>query len=1480
MIPKELHHNWECSLEDTGQIEFGSSWVVEMVLLEKVSRRESRYDVRKQSKGRKLSPWCLDYITRCSRETNEKTALRKVGIPSTNGKAQPSPSATLAVNKPQGQGRVGQDSIETPKFCQLGQSLILNHFTTSFRPLFCRRAIYLRLRRGSRTTGGNNSTDFPSLVLLIHTQQHTGLINSSAPGGSVLPSRDFLFFHLPIFHLNFFSIPLPFFYQESLYSLCPLIRTPIITITITMMDRSRSSRPNRRKTFPTPSSSFGLTDEQDTIAASHPTSTSHLGSPPAANSQTPQTASPNRRAKRQDSAAPHSHTGFFGFEEEPPTTPSNGMSLRKRTRTFGSMDGAADEDDENESYKKGSHNLRKRPKIDYAAQDFVDELPEIALPAPRPATRRRRAESEAAGDDAPAPAPHSSQRKRTTSRDFGIPDGSSSGRRKTSTRKNSDHLTYFPHSDDVVQDTIEVVGDSSDLRTSGNIFDHHPKALTFPVVDKDTENSQPHPLPPSSDGPVSPLTQRRTSRGDTQMNDEANKPRSSPTSIRRIDHHDVSSDVQVQHHPGHQVSPTPQQRPSRDTELVEGSAFGHDSKPELTQNGISPHGASFTARDINEPSESRTIAPSISNLTRPHRDMTDASARDGESISGPQESEPLPSPTQKSAGDSLLKGDEQPRYDDTHRLPTTIPSHPSQPIHPIHQLLSTPDTGSGTSGTQADVSENDASNTPQQDEKMRAVNGVTCSSSVEPQEGGERTYPWSHLTPYIEGEYVTHPEPMVQVVATDADADADVDGDDDDAEGQDGDGAEGGSTAVNGAEPETAKNSGDDEEAPQDGQDHAGDRVNADVNHNENDNDDNEADDHGDDDTPGLNGIVDTESALPTPTTQTPRPGSPAPASSAPTGANTPAPTSTDDNKEKPAAATQERVVQRARKQCRFAKLRDPEDFKQAVQDYKSMPTADLWAFLAHANETLVAWQTEWQMRGRRVDDFENTKRRAAQDAEYEKKTANLSQFAKIESYIEKDFELRGYRAPIKEKEEGTYRQRWQDRVMASAYGFDYDPHPSKIGQQDPLNQRDGIMAGRQLRSQPQQTAKAAEAGDGGDGLVVTGKRTRNPPKLYEGLLQDDNRSATPVDRGIKPAGPRRRGRPPANPQAAQEQDLDSAAAVKSSGAKKQRGPKGKKAATADARAASPSPDDDADQSPRKRKRGRQPKAAAAFHTADEDDDTVSDVTEEDDETEDEPTPKRSRKTRGGRGKAAPRSTKLQNGGGVAADGMSATSSSDDDDEGASTYGLRHAKRQPNEQHEADEDEDPATATEPAKKRLRINFKHTVGCTDRPAANGRHQNTASHAILRELAATSRSRKGSPTKSCHMVTFKHLGRDSWTVLGRSGGTISPTATGAYGHRAGSSAAPSAPSSAATSTPASQAGDEIKDYATMTKSEKMSASMKKRWMNGSMQGAVNKRKATLAAKKAAAAAAANAGAPTPPPAARMGPNLMLNGQKRHY
>ncbi|EFX04674.1 hypothetical protein CMQ_1602 [Grosmannia clavigera kw1407] len=67
------------------------------------------------------------------------------------------------------------------------------------------------------------------------------------------------------------------------------------------------------------------------------------------------------------------------------------------------------------------------------------------------------------------------------------------------------------------------------------------------------------------------------------------------------------------------------------------------------------------------------------------------------------------------------------------------------------------------------------------------------------------------------------------------------------------------------------------------------------------------------------------------------------------------------------------------------------------------------------------------------------------------------------------------------------------------------------------------------------------------------------------------------------------------------------------------------------------------------------------------------------------------------------------------------------------------------------------------------------------------------------------------------------------------------------------------------------DDGKDYRQMTKSEKMSHSMKTRWANGSMQAAVAKRKATLAAKKAAAQQAAQQAtvAPTPTPSAAATP-----------
>ncbi|ROV99676.1 hypothetical protein VSDG_03046 [Cytospora chrysosperma] len=82
-----------------------------------------------------------------------------------------------------------------------------------------------------------------------------------------------------------------------------------------------------------------------------------------------------------------------------------------------------------------------------------------------------------------------------------------------------------------------------------------------------------------------------------------------------------------------------------------------------------------------------------------------------------------------------------------------------------------------------------------------------------------------------------------------------------------------------------------------------------------------------------------------------------------------------------------------------------------------------------------------------------------------------------------------------------------------------------------------------------------------------------------------------------------------------------------------------------------------------------------------------------------------------------------------------------------------------------------------------------------------------------------------------------------------GSLPPNTSRSTSKAPGSGRATPEPSSAASSNGGAQGeeGMSEKDYASMTKSEKMSASMKARWANGSMRQAVNKRKETLARKK---------------------------------
>ncbi|KAM0441109.1 hypothetical protein ACHAPT_000414 [Fusarium lateritium] len=597
---------------------------------------------------------------------------------------------------------------------------------------------------------------------------------------------------------------------------------------------------------------------------------------------------------------------------------------------------------------------------------------------------------------------------------------------------------------------------------------------------------------------------------------------------------------------------------------------------------------------------------------------------------------------------------------------------------------------------------------------------------------------WAHLTPYIDGEYVLYPEKK-------------------------GRSEEDGTT---------------DEPTPE-GKDI--DREGIDMEPMVEDNDDN----------------ADAAAPeAPTPALNTPTRGSPVPDSTDPTAFNSPAPGG-DDGDDVDVGDSQEPPE---RRYFKYRKLRDPAEYLSAIEDYENMSTEDLYEVLAAINVSMVQWQQEWVGLGKIVDDYENSLRRRAADAKYEARTRNLHQHGV--NYEEPDFAVKGYKARDKEGMNETRYLQGQDRIMAASYGFEYDPHPSKIGKQNPETQQVGIMTrGRSLRNQPRQTAKATETEE------VTGKRQRKPVQLFDPATQDISRSSTPV--------PTRGGRRRKNANGEEETQTnlsvsftndapsDAEAAPKT---RRKRGPRGKAAVPNIVEDLVPTPEAEesaAQESPAKPTRRGRGKPAVKYEEAD-----PNEFVDEEPQEEKPPVRRHLLTLKipkgGSKHFSEPASAITDNG-----ESRPTTASSEESSHTAeSSYSFR-PKRQKRFRDDPDETEESSQAP-PKKRGKRASAVATASET--PSAAPTPLPPA------ESAQTPNNRK------VQKIKVVRSGLDS-----KNG------------------AAPAPP-------PPVEEGDEPqKDYKSMTKSEKMSASMKNRWANGNMAGAVEKRKATLAAKKAAQAAA---------------------------
>ncbi|KAH6657024.1 hypothetical protein BKA67DRAFT_532258 [Truncatella angustata] len=497
------------------------------------------------------------------------------------------------------------------------------------------------------------------------------------------------------------------------------------------------------------------------------------------------------------------------------------------------------------------------------------------------------------------------------------------------------------------------------------------------------------------------------------------------------------------------------------------------------------------------------------------------------------------------------------------------------------------------------------------------------------------------------------------------------------------------------------------------------------------------------------------------------------------------------------------------KKQYPYKKLRPAQDFIDFIADYETLSPVELWARLEHLTGVLETIQNEHNDCRKLLDDEDNAVKYQQEESVFQHRVKLARSKDPNANPLRKEFVVKGIRAPRQDAMIEYAKQ--QDRVMANAYGFEYDDRDSKISQQDPIGQRGGIGKGR-LRDRPKQTAKAAEAVD--EGPVVHGKRTRKAPNLFGvGDVEPASRGSTPA-----PALPRkRRGR-----QAAEDNDVPGAVG-----------------------------ETPIEESPKKRGRGGRPRKNPLSAVVLEDDHMLDLDAEAEMQEETRTSRKRRRRhvdddedflTNGTNGQThlgvGTRRRNSRLGLGEIPSGSFYSNASTQPNEesrpntssstatastSASAYGLRE-KRQKRFSLDDDEDGDFEDDEQPKPKRVR-----------RVPKKVQEQDFAN------ITPSNIPGNEPPVAVVPRVPRIRVKNSNPTALSASAQAAAPP-----------SAAASLPPSG-DSTPAQVANGDIfeenKDYGQLTKSEKMSMSMKARWASGSMSNAVAKRRATLAAKKAA-------------------------------
>ncbi|KAK4444162.1 hypothetical protein QBC34DRAFT_415792 [Podospora aff. communis PSN243] len=207
-------------------------------------------------------------------------------------------------------------------------------------------------------------------------------------------------------------------------------------------------------------------------------------------------------------------------------------------------------------------------------------------------------------------------------------------------------------------------------------------------------------------------------------------------------------------------------------------------------------------------------------------------------------------------------------------------------------------------------------------------------------------------------------------------------------------------------------------------------------------------------------------------------------------------------------------VTRNPARQFIFPKIRDPQEFVDAMEGWQDMDTDKLYTTVAAAVEAMDAYQMEYNELKKIVDDEENAKRRIAND----KTIINWENRQKMDEpapwrrHFDEPvkgppvFEVRGARAPKPYIDDPVLEhQREEDKLMAQVYGFKHNAHPTQVGRQNPEEQR-WENAENRLRER-KKTEKGAELAEEN---VIEGKRMRKP-RNFSDQSKEPSRSGTPI---------------------------------------------------------------------------------------------------------------------------------------------------------------------------------------------------------------------------------------------------------------------------------------------------------------------------------------------------------------------------------